>query len=189
MEAPSPDHSPSLVNAAICKLMIKMRRIEAITPTTRNGSAASRMCERMAIRTVCRISTSINTTNNWSRTRSVSVAMVQLARPSPKQSESAGNCCESGDRKEYGQGVVDSYFDDAKVITQQARRVLLRPSTGMVTDGGQRHPPLVSGWRQTTGKCRGRAALLRDSGDPTCYEESYLAARARMGPSTARKST
>ena len=43
-------------------VITRMRRMEAIRPTTRNGSVIS-VCEWMEIRTVWRISTSISTTS------------------------------------------------------------------------------------------------------------------------------
>ena len=61
---PFPDQVASRVSEAISRLMIRMRRIEAIKPTTKNASPASRICERMEMRTVCRISISISTINS-----------------------------------------------------------------------------------------------------------------------------
>ena len=54
MLAPSFDHVASLVSVAISRLITRIRRTEAISPTTRNGSV-TRTCERIEMRTVCRI--------------------------------------------------------------------------------------------------------------------------------------
>src|SRR5712664_4611592 len=52
--APSVAHVPSLVRVAASRVITRMRRMEAISPTTRKGSV-TRTCERMEIGTVCRI--------------------------------------------------------------------------------------------------------------------------------------
>ncbi len=51
-----------LVSVEASKVITRMRRMEAIRPTTRKGSVMS-VCEWMEIRTVWRISTSISTTS------------------------------------------------------------------------------------------------------------------------------
>ena len=58
MLALSADHVPSLVSVDASKVITRMRRMEAIRPTTRKGSVMS-VCEWIEIRTVWRISTSI----------------------------------------------------------------------------------------------------------------------------------
>src|SRR5260370_28277087 len=76
IRALSVDQPCSRARVAICRLMIRTRRIEAISPTTRKGSMARKMGERIEMRTVCKISTSMRTTSNWSSTLSVSAAIV-----------------------------------------------------------------------------------------------------------------
>lgn len=58
-----------------------MEARKMLAPCVDHGSV-TRICERMEMRTVCRISTSISTTKSWSNTRSVSTAIVQWLRPS-----------------------------------------------------------------------------------------------------------
>src|ERR1700674_3944343 len=58
------------------RVIPKTRRIEAISPRIRKGSV-TRTWERMDIRTVCRISTSISTMRSWFNTLRVWAATVQ----------------------------------------------------------------------------------------------------------------
>ena len=76
MPASSAEKDQAFVRFAASSVITRMRRIEAIRPTTRNGSVTKKW-ERMDIRTVCKISTSISTTSSWSNTCSVSAAIVQ----------------------------------------------------------------------------------------------------------------
>src|SRR5712691_7380878 len=115
--APWVDHVPSLVRVAASRVITRIRRIEAIRPTTRNGSV-TKMCERMETRTVCRISTSISTTKSWCQHSQNLDCDRAVAQALPEQPGSTRDRHQCRDRKQHCDDGVDDHLSLAQIVAK-----------------------------------------------------------------------
>ena len=75
-----PAHSLRRIASELSSVITSTRRIEAISPTMRNGSAVS-VPVRMEARTVCRISISMSTNSSRSTISNTACEPVQSSMP------------------------------------------------------------------------------------------------------------
>src|ERR1700730_8103422 len=116
---PSVAHAPSLVRVAASRVITRMRRIEAISPTTRKGSV-TRTCERMDIRTVCRISTSISTMRSWFKYPQSLGCNRPMTETDPQYLARGCDGHKGRDSQQQCENGVDDYLGLAQIVVKAA---------------------------------------------------------------------
>src|SRR5712692_9556302 len=116
--APSVVHAPSLLRVAASRVITRMRRMEAISPTTRKGSI-TRTCERMEIYRVQNLHQHQHNEElvQYPQSLGCNRPMTEI---DPQDLARGGDGHKGRDSQQHGENGVDDYLGFAKIVVKAA---------------------------------------------------------------------